>query len=215
MHVVFFGDSICVGQRISPHKSWVHKISERLANEAEANCFEVVVSNASVNGDTTRLALERMPFCVQSHPCDLIVIQFGMNDCNLWKTDNGLPRVTPRAFEANLHEIADRAKACGARKIFIHTNQPTDKFVVMPPSNTRYQDNNRAYNEIIRNVASGRDDLIFTDIESQIETRLAELGQTPAYITLPDLIHLNEKGHELYFEITCPSISGAVMELAR
>ena len=50
--IIFFGDSICVGQFVSIHEGWVTQISSRLAalDSPEA---QVVVMNASANGRTT------------------------------------------------------------------------------------------------------------------------------------------------------------------
>lgn len=65
------------------------------------------------------MALERMPFDVQTHKVDILVITFGMNDCNYWKTDQGLPRVSPDAFEANMKEIIMRGFRFGSRTVII------------------------------------------------------------------------------------------------
>ena len=43
------------------------------------------------------------PYDVQSHEVDVLVVGFGMNDCNYWMTDKGVPRVSQNAFRANLH----------------------------------------------------------------------------------------------------------------
>ena len=76
--LIFFGDSICTGQHISVHKGWVAQISQSLEGIA-------TILNSSVNGRTTRQALEDMPYHIQEQHPDMIVIQFGMNDCNYWK----------------------------------------------------------------------------------------------------------------------------------
>jgi lysophospholipase L1-like esterase len=87
--------------------------------------IELWVVNASVNGNTRRQALERMPYEVQSHPLDVLLVQFGMNDCNYWRTYHGLPRVSQAAFRANLAEIIERAFRFGAQRVLLNTNHPT------------------------------------------------------------------------------------------
>lgn len=140
--------------------------------------------NASANGRTTRQALEAMPYEVQSHRPDIVIVQFGLNDANRWATDMGLPRVSPLAFQANLTEIYQRAYAAGAKTIFAMTNH-----VVL-----RIND----YNWRIREaVAVGEDiDLPIHLID------MAEALKSQARYLLPDGVHLNDVGHRLYFEAT-------------
>src|SRR5438034_624703 len=95
MHVLFFGDSICNGQGIAIHKGWVPRLSAGLSELAAAAGRDLVVINSAVNGRTTRQALETMPYEVQSQAPEVLVVQFGMNDCNIWQTDRGNPRVSP------------------------------------------------------------------------------------------------------------------------
>ena len=111
MNLLFFGDSICNGQGIAIHKGWVTRLSASLTAEAEKLGQRLVVINSSVNGRTTRQALETMPYEVQSLAPEIVIVQFGMNDCNCWVTDRGLPRVSERAFTANLVEMIDRSCA--------------------------------------------------------------------------------------------------------
>jgi acyl-CoA thioesterase I len=75
---------------------------------------ETMVANPSINRNTTRMALERMAYDVQTQDPHVVLVQFAMNDCNYWETDRGLPRVSPAAFKAKLHEIILRARTFGA-----------------------------------------------------------------------------------------------------
>src|SRR3546814_328317 len=139
LRVTFCGDAICVGQGVSIHSGGVTRSAQSLDRIAESHNCEVVVTNASVNGNTTRQALERMPYEVQSHGVDILIVQFGLNDCNYWQSDGGLPRVSPAAFAANLKEIVERGRAFGAGRIFLHNNHPTTRGrELMPSANTTY-----------------------------------------------------------------------------
>lgn len=100
MNIYFFGDSISFGQGVSIDLGWVTKLSAKLRIKFPQQ--DITAINSSINGNTTRMALERMPYDIQSHDVDILVIGFGMNDCNYWETDKGVPRVSPLAFEANL-----------------------------------------------------------------------------------------------------------------
>lgn len=207
MNIFFFGDSICFGQDVSPHKSWVFKISKSLEALFRKYHTPLLVINSSVNGNTTRQALERMAYDVLSHGVDIIVIQFGMNDCNFWQSDKGHPRVSQKSFEANLHEMIDRAKLFGAQKIYINTNHPTKRTRKFPHASVSYEESNRAYNRIIRKVAQDRNDVELNDIEKLFR------GVSLSDMLLPGSIHPNTYGHQLYFKAILPKLKKSIKEL--
>ncbi len=210
--LIFFGDSICVGQGVSIHRGWV----PRLAALIEEVRSDLVIVNASVNGNTTRLALERMPYEVQSGGLAMMILQFGMNDCNYWDTDGGVPRVAPRSFEANLHEIIDRAVAFGASDILLNTNHPTTRHHCFPVADLSYQDSNRAYNEIIRRVAQDRSDVVrLNDIETHFIRRVRTGGADLARLLLDDGLHLSEDGHDVYLDATWPKVAEILDRIAQ
>lgn len=190
---VFFGDSICVGQFISVSETWVSKLSRKLV---EHHGEDVWVSNVSVSGNTTPMALERMVFDALSHGIDVFYTQFGINDSNFWATDLGAPRVTIDSFEANLREIIKRARLAGATKVIIGTNHPTEKTIQVGAAQVEHQVGNARYNEVVRKVA--RDErAILADHEAAV------LAAGGAHL-LEDGIHLNHRGHALYFATLLP-----------
>jgi acyl-CoA thioesterase I len=206
--VFFFGDSICFGQGISIHKGWVTKLSASLSLLCHELSIPVVFSNTSINGNTTRLALERMPYDVQAQQPDILIMQFGMNDCNYWQTDHGVPRVSPAAFKANLQEIIDRAKCFGVKKIFLNTNHPTTKDKeFFQNTKITYQQSNEIYNKLIREVAHENKIYVeLNDIEQQIKTAIDTRGEKLSDLILSDNIHLSEKGHAFYYDIIYPKL---------
>lgn len=191
INIYFFGDSILFGQDMSVEKTWVVRIGSFFNN--------VSVQNPSVNGDTTRLGLERMPHDVQNHNVDILVLGFGMNDCNYWETDNGVPRVSPDGFKANLKEMIKRARVNGVKEIILHTNHMSPKKKLMCKQTFTYQESNAYYNEIIREVASEDRELLFLDIEKMINEYLEINNLDSRSHVLSDEVHLNELGHDLYF----------------
>ena len=56
MRFIFFGDSICFGQFVSPHKTWIVKLSEKFETVYGK---DFVVMNPSVNGNTTNYTTYR------------------------------------------------------------------------------------------------------------------------------------------------------------
>jgi lysophospholipase L1-like esterase len=195
VNVIFFGDSIFFGQYVSPHVAWVTRLSAEVAQRFPGR---FVVANPSVNGSTTRQALERMAFDVQAHEPVLLAVQFGLNDCNRWETDRGLPRVSLDAFGANLAEIVARGQAFGARSVLLHANHPTQK-------GGRYDADNRAYNERIREIADASGAELV-----DVERGFAEAGLPLEELLLADGLHLAEAGHDLYLELVGPRVLAAL-----
>ncbi len=197
------GDSICFGQLVSPHRTWVSRVAEMLPGLLTCR---VLVQNASINGNTTRQALERMAYDITSHSPDYLLVQFGMNDCNYWETDRGVPRVSKAAFSANLLEIVERALVTGTRHIFLNTNHPSLKGAFRHlPTQTHFA-SNREYNEVIRAthrlMMEGKMPVTLIDIEDVWNRRLrGEDAERLEDLLLEDGIHLSPLGHDLYFEI--------------
>lgn len=169
--IVCIGDSITFGQHLSPEQAWPSLIVGR----------EIVA--AGVPSDTTRLGLERFPRDVQERSPQAVVIQFGHNDCNRWDTGRGLPRVSSRAYEANLIEMIDRCYAFGALP-FLCTLTPSLR-------NERHGNDVAAYDHLLRGVAEFYHATL-------IDVREAFESVGAAYLLLPDGLHLNEHGHRLY-----------------
>ena len=93
MIIACIGDSCTFGQNVRADEAWPHLLWEMTGHD---------VRNLGVNGDTTRLGLERWHRDVDLSKPDVVVIQFGHNDANLW---NGRPRVSSDAYLANVAEM--------------------------------------------------------------------------------------------------------------
>lgn len=199
--ITFFGDSICVGQGVSIHNGWRAKISAKLTTKYN----NLVISSAAENGRTSRQALEKMPFEIQADSPDLLLIQYGMNDCNYWKTDNGVPRVSKKSFRANLFEMIERAQHNGVKKVYINTNHPTTRNNIFPKTNITYQESNSQYNSIIKEVcAQSAAELI--DIEKHIIELCNGANLRIDDFLLEDGLHLSELGHDIYYKLIYPKI---------
>jgi lysophospholipase L1-like esterase len=217
LKVFFFGDSICFGEGVALHKGWVPRLSAKLTELGEKARHPVLVSNLGVSGNTTRMALERMPYDIQGHEPHVVIVQFGMNDCNHWETDRGNPRVSIDAFRANLEEIVKRATTFGAHRVIMHTNHPSGRDVVpMPHTNLTYQQSNARYNGAIREAAEACGGVVeLIDIEAIV---MGFVGDRPErlqelLLPAPDLLHLSERGHDLYFDAVAPVASSIVLDL--
>lgn len=209
--IFFFGDSICFGQGVSIHRGWVPRVSAALDELSSELKAQFLFCNSSVNGNTTRQALERMPYDIQSHRPDYLIVQFGMNDCNFWVSDCGHQRVSPKAFSANLEEIIERALIFGARQVFLNTNHPTLKPVGSPlDGGPSYQESNARYNELIREVAVRFDEVKLTDVEKIFDEHLRANGLQLRTFLLEDGLHLDVNGHNLYYDSLYPKLAASI-----
>lgn len=174
MKILCIGDSITFGEGIDPWNRWT-SIVDRALHDHE-------VINKGVCGDTTRLGLERFPEDVQRQQPDVLIIQFSLNDANRWDTDCGMPRVHPEAFEANLKEMALRAKHFGAERVGIILPTPCTKESVAPHINW--------YASRIKNACLGSS-------ASVIDTGMGRAsGVRPEDVLQDDGVHLNEMGNQ-------------------
>lgn len=213
--IVFFGDSICVGQGVSIHRGWVTRLAARVEEWSRERHLDVVIVNASINGNTTRQALERMPYDVQSHGVGVLIVQFGMNDCNYWATDRGVPRVSEEAFAANLDEMIRRGVTFGARSVLLNTNHATSRNVEkLPHTDMTYEGSNRRYNQVIREVAKRWPGVVtLIDIEQAFLARTQGSAKALRELLLEDGLHLSVKGHDLYFDIAAPAIQACLQQV--
>lgn len=206
------GDSICYGQLVNPFQTWVNILSRKLDVYFKKYNINILVQNAGVNGNTTRLALERINYDILSHKPEFALIQFGMNDCNYWQTDNGVPRVSKKAFVANLEEIVERILINQTLHCFINTNHISLKGK-MPHTNKTHSESNEEYNELIReavrNLKNNRVTLI--DVEKYWKKYFLKYKNKKIQdFLLEDGIHLSKEGHNLYAKITIPIIKKTI-----
>ena len=196
--VIFFGDSICNGQYVSLNKQWVTRIAETLSKVNET----IIVTNSSIDGRTTRQALEDMTYRVQKHKAEILYIQFGLNDCNYWLTDNGVSRVNIESFKYNLIEMIERGLNFGSKIIFLATNHVTLlNSKLSYASNNSIELNNNKYNKIIRSVANKfKKKIILIDHEKIFLKEINLKNKKLKDLLLKDKIHLSEEGHDLYYQ---------------
>jgi lysophospholipase L1-like esterase len=205
VRVVCMGDSITFGQYVDPRLRWTTLLEARLRKAFPEVGLDVL--NQGVNGEQTRMGLERFPAAVQEHEPHVVTIQYGLNDCNCWQTDRGLPRVSEPAFAANLVEMIARARHVGTRHVVLSTNHRTRRWTTMP-NGEAYERSNERYSVIVREVAAEAD-VILCDVraawEDYSDEELAELLLPP-----PDNLHLSERGHVVQAELLAPLVEAGV-----
>lgn len=216
LKLTFFGDSICVGQGVSIYRGWITRIAESLDLYVKDRKFDILVTNSSVNGRTTRQALEDMPYHVQNSGVDLLVVQFGLNDCNYWASDKGLPRVSLEAYIANIKEIYARGRTFGAERIILNTNHPTTRDdALMEHARITYEQSNQTYNLMLKETFSTwSKDLLLVDIYQKFVGKYKTRAQLGSCL-LSDQLHLSEIGHDEYYSMLYPIILSQIEEIAR
>ena len=192
MHLVCFGDSICYGYGARPGEGWVAQMTRMLATLRSP----VAVTNAGVSGNTTDDALRRMKWDVERHrPVpEAGVVQAELDEDRIGPV--GRPMVDFRTYLANMGEIIQRAFRAGAGTVFLATNhRPATRLDI--PGADLYRRNVGDYNEGLRATFAGMPGLVLIDMERLILDQFPD----PDTILLPDGVHLNRAGNDLYFTI--------------
>jgi lysophospholipase L1-like esterase len=99
--------------------------SVRLDEALQSIGSSLSVHNSGVGGNTTRDALKRLERDVLAHRPRIVVIGFGINDAavDVRKTPPAVgPRVPLAEYRENLRTIAIKARAAGAKIIFLSPN---------------------------------------------------------------------------------------------
>lgn len=210
--IVFMGDSITDGQYVSTPHRWVDIVSSSITRQYINEVINLVFVVRGVSGETTRQGLERFPRDVQEHHPDIVSIQFGLNDCNCWATDYGLPRVSEAAYRANLIEMIVRARRFGAERIILSNNHTTLRQKPLLCDRT-LEEQRKRYNVIVEEVAR-ETEVTFCDIDEAFRgMTTSELGNL--LLPYPDWLHLSHEGHKVYAQKIQPYIEAAVADVVK
>jgi lysophospholipase L1-like esterase len=87
---------------------------------------------------------------------DIVTIQFGANDCNIWDSDFGVERVNERSYYYNLIEMIRKIRSHGTHGIILLTThlKPGDTVVGYGETLESYNHRLAMYNELVREVSS-------------------------------------------------------------
>ncbi len=107
--LMIVGDSLSDAYSIPRESGWVHRLSERLADEHE-------VVNASISGETTAGAVTRIDGLLETHRPDVVLIILGGND--------GLRGLSPSQTEDNLATVIEKGKSADATVALMQIRLP-------------------------------------------------------------------------------------------
>jgi lysophospholipase L1-like esterase len=184
--VVFLGDSVTYGYGVDTRKeSFFARIESTLKKGKYGN---IRVINAGVNGDETSDALLRIDTDVLAKEPDIVVISFGLNDCQ-----NSV--MTRRQFRKNLEAIVDKIEP--KAEVILSTSNTfleTDSSLWKELNNLLDQ-----YMEEIRTIAREKTIQVI-DVHTAWKDYLYNNPHTTESLYI-DFIHPSAQGHKLIFEI--------------
>jgi acyl-CoA thioesterase-1 len=103
--ILILGDSLSAGYGIPPEQGWVARLQQRLDGEG----YGYTVVNASVSGETTAGALERLSRALKLHQPAIVIIELGGND--------GLRGLPVDDIRLNLESIITACHDAGAEVV--------------------------------------------------------------------------------------------------
>ena len=207
--IVYFGDSITYAlghdhKGVDIKDRWSNLVDLKLKQYEKKGIF-TYSSNLGINGDTTRLGLLRINDVYKFKP-DLVIMQFGYNDCNFWITDSGYSRVNIDSFKFNLIEMINKFKANKVKQIILCTNYLMPIHTKKLNGNS-WNDNIKKYNEIIRRISQQKN-ITLIDIEKKFtdKSKINYLNEDGKWL------HLSKKGNYIYFKIVLDTIKNFIMK---
>lgn len=205
--IVFMGDSITEGQYVKHALRWTDLLNDRFTREYLDTPINLMILNKGISGETTRQGLERFAADVQNFAPEVMTLQFGLNDCNCWVSDRGLPRVSPAAYRANLIEMIERARRFGTREIILATNHQTLRHKVLLSGYT-LEEGRKRFNDIVREVAN-ETKVTLCDIDAGF-AHFDREAIADMLLPYPDHLHLSPEGHKHYAELMSPYLAAAI-----
>jgi acyl-CoA thioesterase I len=112
--VLVLGDSLSAGYGLKPGEGWVALLERRLRDQGYGHR----VVNASITGETSAGALQRLPRALQRHRPAIVVLELGAND--------GLRGLPLTELHANLRALITRSRAAGAQVLLVGVRIPTN-----------------------------------------------------------------------------------------
>lgn len=112
--ILVVGDSLSAGYGVAVNATWVALLERRLTNQG----YGYRVVNASISGDTTGGALNRLPRALELHEPEIVILELGGND--------GLRGLPLKQVRANFEAMLTQIKARGAKPVLIGMRMPTN-----------------------------------------------------------------------------------------
>ena len=152
--ILIVGDSLSAAYGMPVEKGWVRLLQRRLADDQ----YPHTIVNASVSGDTTANALNRLPQAMTRHQPAIVVLELGGND--------GLRGLSLDEMKRNLAAMIELARQQDAEVLLIGVQLP-------PNYGPRYTE---AFQAVYHDLAQEYDLSLLPSLVDGVGTR-AELMQ--------------------------------------
>ena len=110
--ILVLGDSLSTGHGIAPEAGWVLQLRDRLTSEG----YRYEVINASISGETTHGANNRLDNILKEITPDITIVELGGND--------GLRGIGLEEMRDNLFEIVAKISSSGSRIFLVEMLLP-------------------------------------------------------------------------------------------
>ncbi len=110
--ILVIGDSLSAAYGMPVEQGWVRLLQQRLVSDH----YPYTVANASISGDTTASALNRLPQALTKHQPAIVVLELGGND--------GLRGLSLTEMKHNLAAMIEAARAQDAAVLLVGVQLP-------------------------------------------------------------------------------------------
>ena len=191
MNIICLGDSITHAATFAESDRWPTVLQTKL-NFIKPNFYKVF--NRGINGNTTMDGFERFPEEIIPLLPGLLIVEFGINDCNHHEW-NIIPRVGLEEYKSKLLEFNRICKIYKSNIVYI-VNHPLHNSPIPQGNEKDFYDNLKPYNYIVLDVARQVKAPIINFPEI-IKTQNIDLNE----FLDEDGIHLTINGNHTYAQI--------------
>ena len=110
--ILIVGDSLSAAYGMPVEQGWVRLLQQRL----DADHYPYTIVNASISGDTTANALDRLPQALIRHQPVIVILELGGND--------GLRGLSLAEMKRNLAAMIETVRQSGAQVLLIGVQLP-------------------------------------------------------------------------------------------
>lgn len=168
--ILILGDSLSAGYGLKQDQAWV----QLLQNAYNLEKSPILLINASISGETSGGALQRLPALLAEHTPDWVLVEIGGND--------GLRGYPVKLLKQNLKQIVDKSIAANAKVLLMEIE-------ITPNLGKRYA---TMFKDVYQQVANEKQLPIIPFFITSVVT--------DTNLMLPDGIHPNAEAQPLLSE---------------
>jgi acyl-CoA thioesterase-1 len=180
--ILIVGDSLSAAYGVKQEQGWVALAQARLADKHR-------IINASISGDTTAGAKNRLTGLLELHQPSLVVIELGGND--------GLRALSLNQMKQNLASMIEVSRSHNARVLLLGVDLPPNYGPVFT----------QKFRDIYKHLSCDYNIPLVPSI-------IKKAGENEEYMQA-DRIHPNAKGQKILLEVIWPQLYEAILGLEK